>query len=73
VSGVLASYNVASAGEIPTSAQMSGIVIQAITDYDVPTSADVSVLIRTARVNIGRVNDISVSGAGSTADPWRPA
>jgi hypothetical protein len=73
VSGVLNSYNVASAGDVLTSAQVSTIGVQVLADADIPSSAEVSTIMRGVRVNIGRVNDVSVSGAGTTADPWRPA
>ena len=69
VSGVLASYNVASAGEIPTSANVSAIVIQALADYDVPTSADVSVLVsvgvNAALTNFGVPTSAAMSAAMS--------
>lgn len=77
VSNALTNYNVASVGDVLTSAQVSSIGAQVLSDYDVPTSADVSAIhvavLQNTKVNIGQVNDVSVSGVGTTADPWRPA
>jgi hypothetical protein len=66
--------------DAPTSADISAIGVQVLTNYDVPTSADISAIvsvvaaraIASARVNVGFVNNVSVGGVGTTANPWGP-
>src|SRR3990167_10376283 len=67
VSGVLNSYNVASAGEVASagvnSAGISAIVQGAFANYDLPTSADISVIVAAnagAGINSAQASSIMV-------------